>query len=258
MKMKPENKVKRRMGFIRDQQGIMNRYLREKSTWAGHLENTRNFILSSFTNDAIETVAVLGSGWLLDVPLDGLRARFKRVFLVDIHHPPQIRKKTELMEDVELIEADLSGGAAEQLWHLKREKGSPTTNDLLAKINLSAPLDHINPDAVISVNLLNQLDIILCDFLKGLGSFQQETPDLFRSAIQQFHIQWISRYPGCLITDVMEIREDKGGQSDSKSLLYTPLPEGIRRDRWNWDFDTLGTYHPEALTRMEVQAVEWR
>jgi hypothetical protein len=179
------------------------------------------------------------------------------VFLVDIHHPPQIRKKTELMEDVELIEADLSGGAAEQLWHLKQTKRSPSTSNLLETINLSAPLDHINPDAVISVNLLNQLDIILCDFLKGLGSFQQETPDLFRSAIQQFHLQWITGYPGCLVTDVTEIREYKSGQSDSKSLLYTPLPGGFRRERWNWDFDTLGTYHPETLTRMEVQAIEW-
>jgi len=101
----------RRMGFLRDQEGIMNRYLREKGNWDPHLNHSKEFILRCFRDDRIQTVAVLGSGWLLDVPLDEMAKRFSTIYLVDIRHPPQIRKKVEPMSRVRLIEADLTGGA---------------------------------------------------------------------------------------------------------------------------------------------------
>jgi hypothetical protein len=255
--MKQHGKIIRRMGYIRDQEGIMNRYLRERSNWDRHLHHTRAFIRESFSDPAVETVAVLGSGWLLDVPLDDLRSRFRRVFLVDIHHPPQIRKKVEGFENVELIEADLSGGAIRQLWELRRQKNRWSAASLPDRLALHPPLEHLPADGLISVNLLNQLDIILCDYLDKQGYFQQDPSFPLRSALQKFHLQWISGNPGCLISDVEEISTNKEGKSSSKSLLYTALPEGIRRDSWTWDFDSRGTYRPQVLTTMKVMAVEW-
>ena len=157
--MKKRSQSIRRMGFIKDQEGIMNRYLRESSHWKQHLELTRNFISESFSHTEAETVAVLGSGWLLDVPLDHLVQRFRHVYLVDIHHPIQIRKLTAGMSQVELIEADLSGGAIEKIWQYSRENKKASKDELdLDQIPLDPPLAHIQPDALISVNLLNQLD----------------------------------------------------------------------------------------------------
>jgi len=255
--MKQEGRIIRRMGFIRDQEGIMNRYLRERSNWDRHLQHTRSFIQESFSDPAIETVAVLGSGWLLDVPLDDLRSRFRQVFLVDIHHPAQIRKKVESMDNVELIEADLSGGAIRQLWEISRQKTRLPGPSLLNQLSLQHPLEKIAPQALISVNLLNQLDIILCDYLSKQGYFQQETFHPLRSALQKFHLQWISGTPGCIISDVEELSKDKKGKISSKSLLYTTLPEGFRKNSWTWDFDSKGTYRPNILTTMKVKAVEW-
>lgn len=255
--MKPQGKIIRRMGYVRDQEGIMNRYLREVSNWKTHLLKTRQFILDSFRDPAIKSVAVLGSGWLLDVPLEELRPRFEHIYLVDIFHPPQIRKKTASMENVELLEIDLSGGAIHQLWQLGKNKTKPVRGSVLDQISLQHPLTQITPDAVISVNLLNQLDSLLCDFLSKQSYFQQEEAGLFRSALQEFHIQWITGTPGCLISDVIEKSKDKKGNSSSKSLLYTTLPEGIRRASWTWEFDSQGTYQANTLTSMEVKAVEW-
>lgn len=237
----------------------MNRYIREKNNWDRHLEHTREFVSSSFTGSSLESVAVLGSGWLLDVPLEALESRFKHIFLVDIHHPPQIRKKMETRSKVELVEADLSGGAIEQVWQLSRrqERKKRVSDHLLQGLALLPPLPGISPDAYISVNLLNQLDIILCEFLEKKGYFQEESPDRFRSAIQAFHLEWITTLPGCLVTDTREIRLDIRGNEVSKSLLHTGLPPGHRTSNWYWEFDTKGTYHPGTLTRMEVQAVEW-
>ena len=256
--MKKAGKAIRRMGFIRDQEGIMNRYLRESSRWKEHLEKTRSFISGSFRHTGAESAAVLGSGWLLDVPLDDLLGRFKHIYLVDIHHPIQIRKKTASLRQVELIEEDLSGGIIEQVWNTVAGPESDTSNGPdPEQFMWVPPLSRISPDVLISVNLLNQLDILLCDYLLKKKHFQQEALAPFRRAIQSFHLEWISRKPGCLVTDVREEVRDKNGVKSSKTLIYARLPDAIRQERWWWDFDSLGTYHPESLTRMEVQALEW-
>lgn len=257
--MKKRKQAIRRMGFVRDQEGIMNRYLRESANWKSHLERTRKFIRDSFTLTEAETVAVLGSGWLLDVPLDHLLGHFRKVYLVDIHHPVQVRKRIGALSRVELVEADLTGGAAEKIWQFCQE-GKTVPDKMPADLlrSLEPPLTHIRPEAFISVNLLNQLDIILCDYLMKQKPYQQEALAPFRSAIQAFHVEWISKSPACFVSDIREEVVDKKGERSSKALLYTHLPEGFRRESWWWDFDTLGTYHPGSRTRMEVQAVEWK
>ena len=256
--MKKRSQSIRRMDFIKDQEGIMNRYMREASNWKNHLERTRNFIAASFAHTEAETVAVLGSGWLLDVPLDHLVRRFRHIYLVDIHHPIQIRKKTAGKSQVELIEADLTGGAIDKIWQYYKENKTPSEEGPVPlQLQLSPPLAHIQTDALISVNLLNQLDIILCDYILKQKPFQQADLAPFRAAIQAFHLDWISNLPACLVTDIMEEVVDKNGVKSSKALLYTQLPEGMRQDRWWWDFDTQGTYNPGSRTRMEVHALEW-
>ena len=116
------------MGYLRDQQGIMTRYLREAPQWKEHLDRSRAFIQSTFPAGGHEgvkkgTLVVLGSGWLLDVPLDHLLNIFSKVYLVDIYHPPQIRKKMENRDNVILLEADISGGGIEQVWQFCTGKG---------------------------------------------------------------------------------------------------------------------------------------
>ena len=93
----------RKMKFISDQEGIMNRYLREKDHWDLHLNRTKKFILDSFIKKERRSVAVLGSGWLLDLPLNELVNRFEKILLVDINHPAQIRNKVRSYNNVEVV-----------------------------------------------------------------------------------------------------------------------------------------------------------
>ena len=250
------------MGYLRDQQGIMNRYLRESTQWKDHLERTRNFIQSSFPLDPdgkkiLGAVAILGSGWLLDVPLEHLRLAFEKVYLVDICHPPQIIKKLEKVENVSLLEEDLSGGGIELVWHFTHGKGPATLEDFAASLRFATPLEGKNPSALISLNLLNQLDIILCDYLSAKGKADPETLNLIRSRIQSFHLQWIMKKPGCLITDTKEISIHKDGLKEEKSLLFTPLPQVDKKEEWTWEFDTSGSYRSGIRSMMEVEALFW-
>ena len=58
------------MGLLKDQEGIMKRYLRENDGWKEHLERSRSFLLDAFpykSSTKQDTLLVLGSGWLLDL-----------------------------------------------------------------------------------------------------------------------------------------------------------------------------------------------
>jgi hypothetical protein len=235
----------------------MHRYLNEREHWNAHLEKTRAFIASAFRECTGDTVAILGSGWLLDVPLDDLRTRFDRILLVDIHHPPQIRRKFAHETQVHLLECDLSGGAILKAWNFAGEKGKGDLESFLGSMTLVDPLEGIEADALVSVNLLNQLDILLWDFLAGKRYFKGRSPDPFRSRIQSHHLSWITSRPGCLVTDTIEINADRNGGETSSALLFAELPTGVRRERWTWDFDSRGNYRSGKRTRMEVEAVEW-
>ena len=98
---------------------------------------------------------------------------------------------------------------------------------------------------------------MLCDFLRRHGYFKLAAPDGFRKMIQSFHLEWITRKPGCLITDTTEFNLDREGNESARGLLYTELPSGFRSEQWDWEFDTMKTYRPGNRTRMRVRAVEW-
>jgi hypothetical protein len=244
------------MGYLRDQEGIIQRYLGERGAWNAHLEHTRKFIADSFRDLRPDSVAVLGSGWLLDVPLEELLAGAERIFLVDVAHPPQIRKKVSSMKGVELLERDLSGGAIREVWEFcHRGRRDPFT--WLRELQLRDPLEDINPAATVSVNLLNQLDILLADYLLKKRYSEPEFLEGLRQRVQSFHLEWTGLRPGCLVTDVLEINRNRQGMESERRLLYTKLPEGKRKEEWEWEFDIRGNYRSGQQTRMKVRAVEW-
>lgn len=250
-------KMIRKMGFIKDQEGIMNRFFREGAKWEPHLERSRNFILNSFRDRGIHSLAILGSGWLLDLPLEELADRYDQILLIDIYHPPQVRHRVKPLKNVSLQEADLSGGAIEYCWNLRKSMKRKERIFFPDHMKLKIPDLLFEAGAMISLNLLNQLDILLIDYINAGKYFQHFEIERFRTMIQQFHLDWITGKPGTLITDVREINIDRNGNESSNTLLYTSLPEGIRRENWKWDFDAYQTYRPGSHTTMEVQAIEW-
>lgn len=246
------------MRYVSDQAGIMDRYLREQGNWSMHLGNTRQFIMDAFADRDIETIAVFGTGWLLDLPLEELAGKYKKILLVDVHHPPQVRKKTESFQNVQLFETDLTGGGMEFCWKLSKSDLNPVDNDPFIAFRPEYPDLPMIPDASISLNILNQLDILLVDFLKRKKFRLDESWIMkFRGMIQQFHLDWITSKPGCLVTDIAEIIAEPGLGRTEKSLLHADLPTGLRNLEWIWDFDLSGYYHANKETRLTVRAIEW-
>jgi len=89
----PLQRSLRKMGYFKDQEGIARRYISEKSNGDNHLTNTKKFIFNCLEENRSKKVSILGSGWLLDIPVEYLLKNFKEVVFYDIRHPRQILHK---------------------------------------------------------------------------------------------------------------------------------------------------------------------
>ena len=245
----------RQIGYAHDQQGIMRRYLREGENWHSHLENSKRYIVQFCRQlQQSESIAILGSGWLLDVPLEFLLERFERIYLVDICHPTQIRHKMSKEPRIVLVEKDLTG-----LAHLLPDilKGRELSDERISDLAETLPdqPEEMHAGALISLNLLTQLDGIIHDYIqrkKIPASIQQ---DRFRKTLQERHLNLLSRFPSCLITDTHELLlDDKEQLVSSSPTLLANWPEGKHARGWTWKFDSQKTFHEQYKTFLRVEA----
>ena len=250
-------KILKKFSFKNDQQGIINRYMRETENWDKHLQNTKEFIIQSTKQKKKNTCMILGSGWLLDVPIDELSQIFDKVILVDIVHPSQIVHKLRKHQNIEFITVDITG-LMEVVYHFLKQKSKPPKSLDFIKLNYQNEWFHKleHADFVASVNLLNQLDILICDYIKKTKTYTTEEILEFRKTIQQNHLDLLPKGKSCLITDYEEVRLNKGLIIETKPLVYIKLPTNDKSKKWPWNFDTHGTYHKNFDTVFKVIGIE--
>ena len=255
-----QRKLLRKLGFFSDSEGILNRYYREKGNWDSHLENTKKAILQSAESKEKNSVVVLGSGWLLDIPLVELAEMFKKVYLVDIIHSNQVKHKISKLKNVEIIEHDISGGALEGVYNLVKKYKTNDRSQLedikFDKENFGLPTDE-KPDFVVSVNLLSQLDYFAITYLKKHTTFCTISLSEFKERIQKAHLSFLPKGKTCLITDFKEnIYKENGKVIRENFLLKVKFSEKNKINKWKWQFDTHKSYYSDGNTFMNVIAVE--
>lgn len=253
----------RKMNFASDQQGIMNRYLREAHNWQSHLYNARQFIIEFAESlKGKNKLVVFGSGWLLDFPLEELAERFHRITLVDIHHPAQVRHKVQKYPNITLLEADITGNGI----LLSHDFVENYTGNKFARLftpDISTILDILKKDhtpsdtSAVSLNILSQLDAFILDYLRKHCSPDKDQAEGLRQTIQSQHIDMLRHYsPSCLITDVFEIRYPrKGGNVVKNPSLAIDLDEGNALREWTWIFDTTGSYISGYNVHLNMKAM---
>lgn len=97
-------------GVLYDLIALESRARRLRRAWQPHHETCRRLI-AGWAEQTPQggCVVVLGSGLLLEIPLDVLTRRFRRVVLVDLFHMPSVRRRARALPGVELYETDLTG-----------------------------------------------------------------------------------------------------------------------------------------------------
>jgi hypothetical protein len=244
------DKITTKSGLKKDQEGIIQRYFREKEHWDIHLNRTRS-VIKKFTANKKGNVIIFGSGWLLDVPIDFLSKTFQKVYLADIRHPIQVQKKMKSFPNVEFLTLDLTGGLISFALANKR-------NSLIADNYINHYTDPDIPEDsnyFISCNIFNQLDILLWETAKK--TISEEEFSIVRSFVQKSHLNILPAGKSCLITDVQQTTIDLRNPSfsESSSSLYTSLPKTNNTESWEWVFDTAGRYIKGKEIRFQVQAL---
>jgi hypothetical protein len=247
-----DKRIFNKMGYFSDQDGIMRRYIREADHWKAHIENTKAAIINSTLGKGKRKVAILGSGWLLDVPVQELSSIFGQVWLFDIQHPPQIKRKAGKLPNIQFVETDISGFAI-AIYNMVRQKSK-----LPFSIDAIKPMFNFDLngfDLVVSCNVLNQLDILLLDYLKSSVKISSGMELQLRKLIQETHINLLPKSRSCLISDVEELTTDKEDNIIyRKKLVYSDLLNTNAEREWIWHFDNHYTYNTKANTWFRVIA----
>jgi len=248
-----KNKYFKKIGYYKDQNGIIKRYLREKNNWDLHLENTKSFILESAKNKNKNKAIIFGSGWLLDVPIEKLAEMFEQVILIDIFHPNEILKKISSYKNIKTLELDITGYSKPICLF---QKQASLTN-LEPEKKAFDLINSFDCDFFVSLNILNQLDILLIDYLTYNWTILESEILEFRKKIQKEHLNLLPLQKSCLITDYEEENYAGNNLIKSKNLIHTDLPTSKFSNSWQWIFDTQKTYNNYSKTILNVKAIDF-
>ena len=247
-----------KMQYLSDQEGIMHRYIREKENWDLHLKKSKSFILNAAETKQKGKMVVLGSGWLLDLPLDDLSQQFKEIILVDIVHPKQVLRKIEKYPNVTALKEDITGGLINYIYRTIKTDKKKKQKTLLTSANLFSFSLPENTDFVISLNVMCQLHIILIDYIKKFNIYSDSELQNLVTYIQQSHINMLPKGKSCLITDIEEeILDEKDQLVGMNPLIRVDLPTGNFFTNWQWKFDSLMTYRDDFKTFFNTTAIDF-
>jgi len=244
-----------KMGYYNYQNGLIYRHLNQEGGWDNHHERCRSFIIKAMDFYKPEKVTVLGSGWLLELPLAELIEKTERVCLVDIVHPPEVISQAGGLKNVELIEQDVTGGLIEEVWQKTGKYSFFNKLQSLGNIIIPEYKPDSDPGMVISLNILTQLESLLIDFLRKRSKIKEEEFNRFRTEIQKKHIDFLKKYKSVLITDITEIFTDNFSNVTDKPTVVTDLPEGKYKEEWDWHFDLVRSDYYTKKSVLKVAAL---
>ena len=243
------------MGYYDYQSGLIYRRLDQESGWDSHLEKCRSYILKAIDKHKPGKVTVLGSGWLLELPIAEIVEKTGKVSLIDIIHPPDVIRQAGSIDNVELIESDVTGGLIEQVW--KKISSYPFFRkaDNLEGIIVNEYKPVSDPGMIISLNLITQLEVLPVRFLKKKARISGDEMLRFRKSIQEKHIDFLSKYRSVLITDYEEVITGRSGEITRIPTFIADLPQVMEKEEWTWNFDLKGADYYNSRSVMHVVAV---
>jgi hypothetical protein len=228
------------MGYYNYQNGLIYHNLNQEGRWLNHQNRCREIILRACDLYKPSVVTVLGSGWLLDLPLTELAGRSKKLYLVDIIHPPDVKNQVKSLKNVVLEEEDVTGGLIAEVWQKARKYSFFRKLKSLDQINIPVFNFKHDPGMIISLNILTQLESLPVDFLKKRSKIPESEFTRFRAEIQQHHLELLKKNKSVLITDYAEELTGKSGDIKTNTTLLAELPGGRNKEEWIWNFDKAG------------------
>lgn len=204
---------------VAEQAAIRARLRRHAPLWGTHLAICRDLISETARRcQGNGTAVVLGSGLLLDIPIECLCRRFERVLLVDLHHPFPARLAKRRLGNIEFRHADVT---QEDFWS-----------------GLEAGVDY-----VVSANLAGQLSL---------------QSDDASPAAEHIRRLASSSGVRLLISERFRLELDEQGRELAVESALPALPQLGQPERtWKWYLAPPGELAPYRGLALEVGAWVW-
>jgi len=211
------------------------RYKRSKKQWDPHLKNSQTLIQTAASKiNPNSDIVILGSGLLLDIPIDYLAKRFSTIYLVDVVHLKKTKRLIRKYNNIMLIEHDVTGLAEKML--------NSTVDEPVFEPQPSLPCLTDNTRLVVSANMLSQIHLAPVSYAdKKFNWSEQKLEDLARK-IMHSHVNFLNELPcqTCLISDNKRLYKDRNHVivSAENILFDIQLPEPDKT--WYWEIAPRG------------------
>lgn len=240
----------RSMGYLSQAVGLRGRFRRRRELWKAHLEQTKRFVMEGAESCSTrEKVVVLGSGLLLDVPLEALSAMFKKVVLVDLVHLPEVRERIKSYRNVELVYGDVTGISQSVF-----DAGRKGYGDLPSKVPALPGVDE-RTGLVVSLNILSQLYAFPHYFVlsNNIGHSEEALCEWSDGIVNAHYIALRAlACDVCLVADFEYMRKDETGKivEQGSTIRGFSLPEPDTD--WIWKIAPLGDGSPGSSKELRV------
>jgi len=223
----------RNMDYLDEAIALKRRHQRNRTAWQPHLERTRQTILTAAERSRNrDKVVILGSGLLLDVPLDELAAMFHEVVLLDVVFLPEVYKRVKKYDNVKLVQHDVTNMAKKLYENIR--SGDPA----LPMAAPTVPDIDENAGLVISLNILSQLWVIPRAYaLKKLRDLDEEDVSDWCKQITLSHYAFLQSLTCrvCLIADHEFVKRDNEGRMISRGSTVAGLSLPEPETSWTWN-----------------------
>lgn len=232
-------------GHLVESISLLSREARCKKTWATHRASCKQFIIEQLKHSQhFDSVLVLGSGPLHEIPIDVLSKTFKRVVLVDIVHLKSTKKAVAHLKNLEFVEHDLTEIEAELRVNSELKNHVPNT------------FTDQNWGLVLSVNVMSQLPIHLGNFIekKLKTSFSPEEIEEFLKNVTRNHLAYLKSFKSnaILITDTATFYTDKNDVVIQTEHNYEHLSLPPVVEKWNWNLAPIPEFQKDIGMKMQV------
>ncbi len=227
----PASPYARVLGYLKESIAFEARAQRQWKLWESHFQNCQELIWSTALAQSQiygknRLIWVLGSGSLYETPWKLLAEAGHRIKLIDVYHPPRVKKLVKPFSNIQLIQLDVTGF----------DDLSPLQKILLKSPSVPPLSIHPN-DLIISCNMLSQLPICPLQYLAKNTDMSEKEKILWARKIQTQHWQWLQSF-GCesLVLSDFEIHH-LGKNLEVLRIEeqpFRPLCEKLASWDWQW------------------------
>ncbi len=242
----PSLKEAKNFGHLKESISLLSREARCKNAWLPHRTQCKNFILASVKNALhYDSILILGSGPLHEIPIAELCSTFKKVICVDIVHLNSTKKTVAHLRNIEFIEHDIS------------ELEKPLTSGSLEAM---VPNRFLNKDwgLVLSVNLMSQLPLHLERYIYGnlKGRFEEIHIEQYLKQVTLNHLNYLLLFqcPVALLTDVEIKYYDRNDQLIESHSHMDHINFPKPKEEWLWSLAPIPEYDKNVSLKLKVQA----